>query len=249
MKRFVLLFLSIFLFLSGYSQIWKLKRFEVWGGVSVFQYFGDIGGSADGSNLFGIKDISLKSNRPGINIGGTYRVNERIYIHGSNSLGFFAQTDKGSRNSSRNFAFYSIADELSVQGAFYILKEKTNYYYSIMGMRGLKNLNRPLSLYAFVGAGGLFFKVTPKEDLIGSSRLVDSKWVTVTFPVGLGLKFAYSPELSLGMELGARATLTDYLDGFTSSLSKHNDLYYLLNFKVIYRLAKGKGLRQQLFRK
>jgi opacity protein-like surface antigen len=245
MKRISLLILCFIFTLSSFSQAWKYKRFEVWAGVSDFQYYGDVGGSPDKSNMFGLKDISFKSQRPGINIGFSYRLEERLYVHATNSFGIFSQTDQGSRNSVRNFAFSSMADELSVQGVFYLIKERNVYYYSIMARRGgLRKLNQPLSLYTFVGVGGLFFKVIPKDNLDGSSRFIGNKHVSASFPVGLGLKFAYNQNISFGMELGARLTLTDYLDGLTSQYSKHNDIYYILNFKLIYRLSKGKGLKQ-----
>ncbi len=249
MKKIIVLFSFCLIVTIGYSQVWKLKRFEVWGGVSVFQSFGDIGGSASSNTLFGLKDLSLKSSRPGISFGGIYRVNERIYLQGSNSFGFFTQTDKGSKNSIRNYAYSTIADEISAQTQFFFIKEAQNYNYDIMSMRGgLNGINKYLSVYAFAGVGGLFFKVTAKESLVDSPRFSDSQSFTLAFPVGLGVKYAYTPALSFGVELGARLTFTDKLDGLTTAYSKHNDFYYIMNFKAIYRLTKNKGLFQ-MFRK
>jgi hypothetical protein len=241
MRRLTLLFLFNLLIISGFSQSWKYQRYEVWGGVSVFQYYGDIGGSATKNNWLGLKDISLKSNRPGINFGGIYRLNEKVYFYGSNAFGFFAQTDKGSVNSSRNFAFTTIADELTVQVAYFIIAENKNYTYTNIDLRGgFKNIKRILSVYTFTGAGGLFYKVVPKESLIGSPRFDGSNSITLTVPVGLGVKLAYTQNMSIVAEIGARLTLTDKLDGFTSQYSKHNDFYYIMNFKAVYRLSAGK---------
>jgi hypothetical protein len=220
MKRLSLIFLFCLLFYSGYSQSWKYQRYEIWGGVSVFQYYGDIGGSADRSNMLGLKDISLKSNRPGINFGVIYRLNERIYLHGSNIFGLFAQTDAGSRNSSRNFTFTTIADELTIQGSYYFIEENKNYNYFNINLRGgFKNLKKIISAYAFTGTGVLFFKAIPKDALDGSPRFEGSKSMTLAFPVGVGFKLNYTPKLSFVAEIGARLTLTDYLDGVTSRFS------------------------------
>lgn len=248
MKRFLTVFLIVSTIFSAYSQTWKLKRYEVTYGISIFEYFGDVGGTADKSNLFGLKDINILSCRPGFNFGGTYKLAEGLYIHATNTFGIIAQKDEGSRNSNRGFAFRSIVDELSVQGIFFIIPEKRNYYYSIMKMRGgLRTINQPLSLYAFAGVGGLYYKVKAKENLVGSPRFVGDKSLTLTFPVGLGVKFAYSPDLSFNMELGARITRSDYLDGVTSAFSKHNDMYYILNFRAMYRISKIKDIKK-LFR-
>lgn len=245
MKRLQILLLLLVLGVSAYPQAWKRKRIEVWGGVSIFQYFGDIGGSAEKSTWFGLKDIKLNSTRPGLNVGVSYRLEERIYIYGSNSFGVFSASDKNSRNSNRNYAFYSIANEFSIQAAFYLLKENQNYYYSIMKMRGgLKRINQPLSVYVFAGFGGLFTKPFAKNDLVGSTRFNDKASFSLAFPIGIGAKLAYTPKLAFGVELGARYVLSDQLDGFTTLTSKHNDLYYMLSFKAIFRLTKGKGLKQ-----
>lgn len=238
MKRLSLIFFFSLSIISGFSQSWNNQQYEIWGGVSVFQYFGDIGGSADRNNLFGLKDISIKSNRPGINFGGSYWVDDKILLQGSNLFGFFAQTDKGSRNSARNFKFSTIANEFSVQGSYFIIKENKNINYSNIDLRGgMKNLKRIISVYAFTGTGMLYFKVLPKESLDGSSRFNGSKSFTVAIPVGIGARLAYTQKMSLAVELGARLTFTDYLDGYTSQFSKHNDFYYIMNLKAVYRLS------------
>jgi len=239
MKQVLILFLVCFITTLGYSQNPKLRRFEGWAGVSVFQYFGDIGGSADENNLMGLKDISIKSNRPGISFGATFKVNDIIYLNVSNSLGLFAQTDKGSRNSTRDFAFSTIANETTIQGQYFFIKEKDNYFFSMMSLRGgSKNIYRCFSFYAYAGAGSIYFKVTPKESFIGSPRFSDDQSISFAFPIGFGLKIAYTPLLSLGVDFGGRFTLTDKLDGLASKFSKHNDIYYIMNFKIIYRLPK-----------
>lgn len=241
MRRFILLLLLSLLVYSGFSQSWRYQRYEVWGGVSVFQYYGDIGGSADKNNWLGLKDISLKSNRPGINFGGVVTLNDRIYLQGSNAFGVFAQTDVGSRNSARNFAFTTIADELTVQVAYFFLAENKNYNYANIDLRGgFKNLKKIISAYGFAGTGGIFFKVTPKLSMIGSPRFDGSKSIAMVFPVGVGVKVAYTQSFSIAAEIGARLTLTDKLDGYTSQYSKHNDFYYIMNFKAIYHLSNKK---------
>ncbi len=245
MKRIVLISIVVFISLSSYSQSWKVRRFEVWGGLSVIQFYGDIGGSASKNTWFGLKDIKLNSTRPGFNVGASYRLEERIYLYGSNTFGFFSASDKNSRNSGRGYAFNAIADEFSVQGVVFLMKESQNYYYSIMRKRGgLRKINKPLSVYFFAGLGGLLYKTFPKDNLVNTPRFNNSEFIALTAPVGLGAKLAFSPKVTYGLEIGARYVFSDRLDGLTTEYSKFNDLYYIINFKVIYRLYKGRGLKQ-----
>lgn len=245
MKRILLISILFFISHLSFSQAWKVRRFEIWGGLSVFQFYGDIGGSASANNLYGLKDIKLNSTRPGFNIGASFRLEERIYLHGTNTFGFLSASDKNSRNSSRDYAFSAIADEISIQGVVFLIKENQNYYYSIMKKRGgLNKINRPLSVYVFAGFGGLFYKTFPKDNLVGSPRFDNTQVLTLTAPLGIGAKLAFSPKVSYGVELGARYVFSDQLDGLTTQYSKYNDLYYIINIKVIYRLYKGRGLKQ-----
>ena len=41
---------------------------------------------------------------------------------------------------------------------------------------------------------------------------------------------------SINLLLGREFTLADYPDGYTSQYSKHNDVYFYLNFVVIYKI-------------
>jgi hypothetical protein len=52
--------LLLFIFSNGsMAQKWKLKRYEGIVGIGTAHYFGDIGGTADETNLFGLKDVAL----------------------------------------------------------------------------------------------------------------------------------------------------------------------------------------------
>jgi opacity protein-like surface antigen len=229
----------------GSAQTWKLNRIEAYGGLSTFHYFGDIGGSADENNLFGLKDIKLRSTRFGFSGGIVYRVEEKLYIKGYTSFGFFTQTDKGSINAARNNSFTTNANEISLQAMYFIIPEsEQNYHYSVMQLRGgLRHLNNPLSVYAFAGIGGLFFSVTPKDNLVTDNRFNGDHSFAVVIPVGIGVKYAALPRISVGAEIGGRFVTSDYIDGFTTVNSKHNDVYYLMNLKVYYRFPRSKKIK------
>ncbi len=240
--------ISIFLILFSivtYGQAWKLQRLEVYGGLTTFHYFGDIGGSADKSNWFGIKDISIRSTRPGFSAGVVFRLDEKIYAKADLSLGVLASTDRNSVNYLRGHSFSTITNEISIRGLYFIIPESNqNYYYSVMQLRGgLRKLNQPFSLYAFFGVGSAFYSVFPNQSLKSDPRFNDNSSFAMLFPVGIGAKMAFIPRISFGAELSARYVLSDYLDGFTTKKSKYNDVYYLFNFNVYYRFPRAKHLK------
>ena len=77
-----------------------------------------------------------------------------------------------------------------------------------------------------------------------NSKNQKSSGFTGVVPAGIGATLIYTPNLNFGVELGGRYTLTDYIDGYHSEqYSKANDVYYLLNFTVTYKLKTSpKGL-------
>lgn len=213
--------------------------------MSTFHYFGDIGGSADENNLLGVKDVRLGSIRFGFSGGIVYRLEEKLYLKGHTSFGFLTQTDKGSINEIRNNSFSTYVNEISLQAMYFIIPEsEQNYNYSVMQLRGgLRHLNTPLSVYAFAGVGGLLFSVTPKDNLITDNRYDGDHSFAVVIPVGIGVKYAALPRISVGAEIGGRFVTSDYIDGFTTVYSKHNDVYYIMNFKVYYRFPRSKMIK------
>lgn len=241
MKKIALPILLIFtLSYAGLAQQWKLAPLELYGGIPSFQYFGDIGGSASESNLLGLKDISFTKIRPGLTLGGRYQIIKPLLVRASYSFGFLTQSDVNSRNEPRNFAFRTMINEVYAGVEFYLIPESDeNYFYSIMQVRGgLRHFRQPLSLYVLLGAGGVQYSVTAKDDLVGSSRFVGDKSFTMVVPIGIGVKYAIMPKVSIGAELTARYTMTDYLDGLTSPYSEFNDVYYSLNINVNYKIQK-----------
>lgn len=246
MKRFLTLCLLMIIATTSQSQIWKRHRLEVFVGLPVSHYFGDIGGTASSNNLFGLKDVSFRALRPGLSVGVIYRLNQSLYIQTSCNFAYLGSSDKGSRNEERNYGFSTYGSEITATALFYIIPESDrNYFYSVMDLRGgLRHINKPLSLYIFAGAGGLFYSVSPKLDLIESERFNDSESFAPIIPFGVGMKYQIMPRMLIGAEFGARYVLTDYLDGLSPTQSKHNDTYYILNFKVAYRLPYDKFLQK-----
>lgn len=241
MKRiYSLIFLIGLLHSSTIAQQWKSAPLEIFGGISNFHYFGDIGGSPSESNWGGLRDINLRKIRPGLHIGARYQIIKPVTIKVNYDIGFLAQSDKNSKNDGRNLAFLTLINEFAVSGEFYIIPESDeNYYYSIMQVRGgLRHFRQPFSLYVTLGAGGIYYNVWARDALTTHPRFVDTESWAMVIPVGIGAKYALMPSISAGAEIVARYTTTDYLDGYTSDFSEHNDIYYTFVLKVNYKIRQ-----------
>ena len=69
MKRFfLLLFLFVLLYPVANGQLWKLRRYEIYGGLGTAQIFGDIGGYSIGENAWGLKDLMINQTRINIKL-------------------------------------------------------------------------------------------------------------------------------------------------------------------------------------
>jgi hypothetical protein len=236
----ILIVLMFFTISGGYSQKWKLRRYEAIAGIGTAHYFGDIGGSADKNNLFGIKDIELFNTRPSFYLGARYKIRYNMAIKANFIFGFLKGDDEGSKNNDRNLAFNAMIFEPSAQFEYSIISEEQKYRTSAMfNKRGMINNYSHYNIYAFAGVGGVFGWPKPLKEL---ENYYDPQMeFGLTFPIGLGVKYVMSSNLSLGLEFGGRLTTTDYLDGYhREEFSKANDIYYFAVFNAIYRLKTSR---------
>jgi len=250
MRRLIFLTVALLMVSVLQAQTWKQNRVEAFLGLPVNHYFGDVGNSANTNIITSIKDVRIKALRPGFGGGIGFKVNPLISAQASLNVGFIGNTDDGSYYSTRGYSFSTFSTEITVKGIYYLIPESNqNYYYRIMDFRGgLKHINKPLSLYVFAGAGGLFFNASPNDALLSRTpppgfskpEVDDSKHFTLVIPAGLGVKYEFYPRFQFGIELGARYVTTDYLDAFSSVYSQHNDMYYTINFNVYYKVPYQK---------
>ncbi len=236
--------LSIFtlvLFLIGVqdadAQRWKLKRYRLYFGAGSANYFGDIGGAATPSNMMGLKDIQFQYTRPVIHVGALYKVMQALDVKYSINYGTMTGSDVGSKNDKRNLSFASSFFETSLQINYSFLRIGGSKGGGIFSRRGMLNDYSALNIYGFVGAGLLYFNpnttaLNPKT----LSKIGEFTNTTLVAPAGLGVYYVLSSSLEIGLEVGGRFTLSDYLDGYTSKFSKSYDIYYLTMLNAIYRI-------------
>jgi len=235
----IVLIVLLLLPLVGFSQKWKLSRSEYVYGIGISNYFGDIGGSAN-SDASSFLDLDIGSSRPVLTVGYRYKLYEIISIKGGLSYANIYGTDVKSANEGRNYAFSTNMLELDGQVEFHILKEQQMMSYKIMSMRGkLQKFNAGINLYVFGGIGGAFFNTKALDSLEGDDRF-ENKNLTLAFPVGFGLKYPLTSITYIGLEMGARFTTSDFIDGFKPAQSDSKDMYYFTVINVSTKIKKSK---------
>jgi opacity protein-like surface antigen len=249
----VIVFMAITL--TGFSQRWKLKRYEVLFGVGSTNIYGDIGGTADADNMFGLKDIRINETRYSLYAGARYKLKKDLALKFNLIYGKGIGDDKDSRNAEyRGYSFTTSIIEPSFQLEYSFLSEERKISTSkLYSRRGMVNNFTTFSAYGFAGLGGVLFN--PKLDLHGktaaSAETIDGYGkFSVVIPIGLGVKYAIDKNWSLGFEFGRRFALSDYLDGISTKYSKANDTYYFGVFQAIYKLNTNReGIPEFLVRR
>jgi hypothetical protein len=222
--------------LHSSAQI-TVSKYEIGAKAGVFVYQGDLAPSDAGS---------YKTLRPQFGLFVSRLLSSSFAVR----LNFDAGSvhgDDGKYSSpwwrrDRNFRFTSPVYELTAQ--------------LVLDLLG-RNYDRPaksLSPYLFVGAGYSFLSVhrdwsrmnttvfTAESDAV-AGLAVDSatslQHGTVTFPVGLGIRYALTQKISLIAESSFRFIPTDYLDGFSHAANPNkNDHYYSHSVGIVYSFGK-----------
>lgn len=234
------------------GQRWKLRRYEALIGVGSTNYFGTIGGSADQSNLFGLKDIDIKGTRPSFYGGARYKLRQNVAVKAGFIYGFIAGDDAGSKNEERKAAFSATLMEPSVQLEISLISEEQKHRTAaLFNKRGMVNNFSRINLYIFGGVGGVFTNVTPKRELANHPDFDPTKLKTsgLAIPVGGGLKFVLSSSFSVGFEFGGRYTTSKYLDGLHTKTATAPDMYYFGLFNLVYRVKTSRTGAPILFRR
>jgi hypothetical protein len=225
---------------SASSRFWKLYRYELTGGVGMTQFFGDVGGYSNTDNFAGLKDFSFLQTRFDISAGMKYRVRSNLNARINLNFGYFHSTDMHGSNETRAIEATTMFFEPDLIGEFYFIKHKSERSYLIM--KGRRRVSRPilplLDFYVFTGIGGISYNVNFTEPPVSGST--KTKGFAPVIPGGIGMNLIFSKELNFGLELGGRYSFSDYLDGYTSEFSKSNDVYYLFNFTITYKMKTNR---------
>jgi len=227
--------------LYSQSSRWKRTRYELVGGAGISAFMGDLGGGDESSRFLG--DFNFTSQRVAVNAGFRYKILEPLAAKISFSYGWVSADDSKSQNIyrlDRNLSFRSPIVEFGTQFEYSIIKEPVSHRYSLRKRKKFSLSSLSVNTYVFAGIAGFWFN--PKGQDNGPDG--DGNWVALqplgtegqglmegrdkysriqlAFPLGVGFKYNINRQISLGVELGARYTLTDYIDDVSTSYIDYN---------------------------
>lgn len=238
MRKIFLLFLLVLIAVTSvdaqrksvrkrYARNQNKPYFEVFGGVGVSSFLGELGGANQiGTNF--ARDLDIEATRLTMTLGGRVFYHPRIAQRVQLTYGWLSGNDnrtlEPARNE-RNLNFRSPLFEVNTALEVYLLKEKTpknRYRLTAQKMKG-----NPVSIYLWGGIGGFYFNpkgtnpVTGKWEALQPLRTEGQgyygarqpyKRFQMCIPFGLGFTFRVHPLIRIGLDLGLRKTFTDYID-------------------------------------
>jgi hypothetical protein len=240
MKRTLLTILILcFIVTFSNAQIWRLKRYETVLGFGPSFFFGDIGGYSKTKNILGLRDITLLQTRFDFNASLRYRIAQPFNVRLSFTTGLLHATDIRGSNENRNFEAAITFIEPAVIAEYFFVKNKAenSYLFSKGKNTGIIGFVKSLDFYVLAGVGGVGYSIKPNAAL--ESHGLNPGGFAAVFPVGIGSQLIYSPNFNFGVELTARYSLSDNIDGYTSQFSSSNDVYYFFNFTITYKMKNA----------
>ena len=215
MKKTILFWLIFLVGIAGNAQ-----HFYAGALIGGADYLGDL---SDNSSRIVLKETKLAS---GLFIG--YQFNDFAEAKFSFNYARVAGSDANAKEEAiraRNLSFYSNIFEFSLRGEW-----------NVLGFQPY-NYSRPFSPFLFAGISG--FKFDPYTNFSGqkialqplgtegqglSDRADKYQLFQFAVPFGLGAKYLLNENWTLGIELGARFTFTDYLDDVGGTYLSYEDL-------------------------
>lgn len=218
MKRFLLVFATIWITVSGFAQ--NTADIGIWGGTST--YFGDMN-----------ENPPFQAFNP--NFGAYFRYNFNARV------GLRAMILTGNFNEEGLIEGTPWSFDKSVQDFSFQLE--INYLKYILGVKKM-----PFTSYITLGIGFAYFPysvlyediegINDKHPMIPSGGYsegegIEESVVATTFPFGIGFKYSIGRRLGVGVEYQMRKILSDRLDDLDDPLAFSNsveeDVYYTTN--------------------
>ena len=238
--KFVFILFSIFslTFLSAQhinfnsQKNWSLNKKEILFGFGATQFNGDLGGGATAGIDYSMKDIDWPST--GINgmIGFRYRFHPSFATTTKLSYFTLKGDDKLSEEpirNARNLNFKTGVFELQQRIEWIAFSvEKFSPTYSLPGKAKGKNKNQ--QYYLFTGLGAAYFN--PKAEYNGKwyelrklrteGQAKPYSPITMTIPMGLGVRFGLGTSWRFGIEASYVKTFSDYIDDVSTVYADPN---------------------------
>jgi hypothetical protein len=215
----------------SFAQKWKNTRHEIYGGLGASNFIGELGGADNPGSLQFIRNYNFTDSRPSMVIGYRYQISPLFRAKAAINTGILAGDDAKTKEpyrNARNLSFRAPVVEFTVQGEFYLMKEKSGQVYRMQGFSS--NIFSNLSTYLYTGFGGFWFNPQAKyngnwvnlQPLGTEGQGIEpgvEKYSRFSYciPYGFGIKYSLSRQLSVGFEYGSRLTFTDYIDDVSTN--------------------------------
>ncbi len=181
----------------------------------------------------------LKESGVSVGIQGRYGINSNFSLRGNALLANIqGDDDNYEQRRPRGYSFSGTVVELSTCLEWEPLGAQRSP--SSMGFRNI------VSPYAFFGLGVGFFNpevdfriTTTGGEWVGTAEDMAAEYgsATIVVPFGAGIKFDLNQFWSLGLEVGVRATFSDYIDGLSQAGNPgKNDWYQTMGITMMYRV-------------
>lgn len=218
-----------------------LSGLEVGANFSTYLYQGDLTPSSRGS---------LKTPRFGLMIFANRAITSNFSLRTNLAFGSIkgddAKFSSPSWRQQRNFKFSSPVFEVSEMLIWNILGRNSE-----SGIKGF-------SPYLFGGIGAAFLNVHRDVSKYNAEYFADEPHVQEglnndlaktppraipVFPLGIGIRYSFSPRFSLLAESSYRLTGTDYLDGFSQAANPaRKDQYSSYSLGIVYKFARRNSM-------
>lgn len=207
MKKFLLSLLMAFGVLFGLEaqRYGELKYLEigVMGGIS--NYWGDLSPSPFGKGTIGYT----------AGVFGRYNFSPKVALRVSLSTSRVMGADSTTGDPLRNLSFRTPITEFAVVPEFNILRfvpeglesRFAPYVYAGIAFYGMKPQAKLNNLWYDLQPLG-----TEGQNINSPDYPLPYRTIQFAVPAGLGVKFAASRNITLGLDLGVRITFTDYID-------------------------------------
>lgn len=262
MKKFFLLTLAVLFatasFAARQSGLHKYRsdsRDFISFGMGPNYMFGDMGGSK-GKDMK-VTEWDILYTRPTFQIFYEHDFNKRIGARLNFVYSLFAGNDEGSRNSKREYEYYTHSFETSLNFVFYFYQGRwgrssfdiyaytgvgynmynANWYCVVNGQHA-KNRNAIMGKHPDAELKGV--SSTPNKD-----GYFTYDGTTMTVPIGMGVRFPVSPYVEVSADFGWRWAFggddADFMDGMKSYWSGSHDTYAVLTFSAMVNMELIKG--------
>lgn len=231
------------------SSYWKTHRQEVTIGFGISNFLGELGGRNQIGSPF-LWDLELSQTRPAVSLGYRYYVRRKQAVRLNFTYGILAGNDNLTEEpfrNNRNLSFKTDLFEGAILYELHLYREELGHVYDLRGVKGTKSSRA--GFYLFAGVGGCYFDPraqfnnawvrlkplgTEGQGLEGGPEEYSN--FSLTIPMGLGVRKAFSRQWSGGLELQYTKTFTDYIDD-VSGVYYNNEAIRSANGEIAAYLA------------